>query len=143
MLYFLDIAFFVLHSVLILFNMVGWYWRRTRVLHLITLGVTAFSWFGLGPIASWGWGHCLCTDLHVQVRQQLGYHDEGTNDIQLLTYYLAGMSISEDAAYWSAGIVFAGIVLATAFVWLRDLWWERSRFAQAGVSENAGPRKEA
>src|SRR5262249_8135894 len=60
----LDKAFLVFHTALVLFNMFGWAWRRTRVLHLVTLGATAFSWFVLG--AFYGWGYCLCTDWHFQ-----------------------------------------------------------------------------
>ena len=48
MLALLDKAFFVFHALLIAFNMVGWAWRRTRTLHLIVLGLTAFSWTVMG-----------------------------------------------------------------------------------------------
>ena len=58
----LDWLLFSVHTALVLFNMFGWIWKRTRVAHLITLGLTAFSWFALGAI--YGWGYCLCTDYH-------------------------------------------------------------------------------
>ncbi|MGZ8511472.1 MAG: DUF2784 family protein, partial [Chitinophagaceae bacterium] len=57
---FLNIFFFVFHTVFTLFNMVGWIFPRTRKLHLITLSITAFSWFVLG--IWYGWGYCACTD---------------------------------------------------------------------------------
>src|SRR4029078_8059438 len=50
----LNVTFFVLHTTLILFNMVGWAWRRTRVFHLITFRAAPVSWFGLGGFYRWG-----------------------------------------------------------------------------------------
>jgi hypothetical protein len=35
--------FLVFHTGLIVFNLVGWAWRRTRRLHLLTVGLTAGS----------------------------------------------------------------------------------------------------
>ena len=43
-----DIFFFVFHSMFILFVLVGWAWKRTRLAHLVVVGLTALSWFGLG-----------------------------------------------------------------------------------------------
>ena len=54
---FLNIFFFVFHTVFTLFNMGGWAFPKTRKLHLITLSLTAFSWFILG--IWYGWGFCF------------------------------------------------------------------------------------
>jgi Protein of Unknown function (DUF2784) len=77
----LNFGFFTLHSAWILFNCLGWVWRKTRVWHLVTVSLTALSWFGLG--VWYGWGYCPCTDWHWQVRARLGYHDPPSY-IQLL-----------------------------------------------------------
>src|ERR1019366_4368421 len=70
---FLNIFFFVFHTIFTLFNIVGWIFPKTRKLHLITISLTAFSWFILG---NWyGWGYCFCTDWHWMVREKLGYKD--------------------------------------------------------------------
>ena len=69
----LNVGFFVFHSAWIVFNCVGWAWRRTRPWHLLTISLTALSWFGLG--VWYGWGYCPCTDWHWQVRARLGYVD--------------------------------------------------------------------
>ena len=70
MLTFLDILLTIAHIVLTLFNLVGWIWTRTRKIHLITIGLTIASWFILGI---WhGWGYCVLTDWHWQVKQKLG-----------------------------------------------------------------------
>lgn len=115
MLWFADQAFFVVHLLLILFNMLGWIWQRTRVLHLVTLGMTAFSWFVLG--AWYGWGYCLCTDWHFRIRRELGHADLESSYIQLLFRKLLGISLNHTVANTLAVGVFAGIVLATVMVW--------------------------
>lgn len=70
MLVLLDILFTIVHTGLILFNLTGWIWKRTRRLHLITLVLTAASW---GVLGIWyGWGYCPLTDLHWDIKHQLG-----------------------------------------------------------------------
>lgn len=123
MLPFLDQFFFVFHTLLIGFNIVGWAWRRTRRLHLVTLGLTAFSWFALGAL--YGWGYCFCTDWHFQVRRQLGYVDPESSYVQLLGRMWCGIALSRPAADVLALAVFLAIVAATATVWIRD--WRRRR----------------
>lgn len=124
MLIFLDKAFFVLHTLLMGFNMVGWAFRRTRPYHLVCVILTAFSWFVLGAI--YGWGYCICTDWHFQVRRSLGYEDPEFSYLQLLARELFGISMSHAVSQWLAGGVFGFIVLATAVVWIRE-WWSRRK----------------
>jgi hypothetical protein len=114
----LDKAFFVFHTVLIGFNLVGWAWRRTRPLHLLTLSLTAASWFVLG--AFYGWGYCPCTDWHLRVRRRLGYHDPESSYIQLLVGHVLGIPLSRAASDRLAMVVLGLIVAATAFAWARD-----------------------
>ena len=40
----LNVGFFVFHTAWIVFNCVGWAWRRTRRWHLATVSLTALSW---------------------------------------------------------------------------------------------------
>ena len=84
----LNIFFFVFHTVFTLFNIVGWAFRKTRRLHLITMLLTAFSWFVLG--IWYGWGYCFCTDWHWQVREKLGYTDRSNSYIHFLVLNLTG-----------------------------------------------------
>jgi hypothetical protein len=118
MLVVLDKAFFVLHTVLVVFNMFGWIARRTRVAHAIALGATLFSWFVLG--IAHGWGYCICADWHFQVRRKLGYVDTETSYIQLMSREFFGVSMTRSFADWLAVIVVVGIVVATCVVWYRD-----------------------
>ena len=90
---FLNIFFFVFHTVFTLFNVVGWMFSKTRRLHLITLSLTAFSWFVLG--IWYGWGYCFCTHWHWDVRQKLGYTDESHSYIHFLILKLTGINFPE------------------------------------------------
>jgi hypothetical protein len=117
-LWFADQACFVLHTVLIVFNAAGWAWRRTRRLHLVTLGATAFSWFVLG---AWhGWGYCLFADLHFEIRERRGLVDPEHSYVQLLARHWFGVPLDLPTANLLAGTVFALIVLATITAWTRD-----------------------
>ncbi|NOY38027.1 MAG: DUF2784 domain-containing protein [Chlorobi bacterium] len=66
----LDIFFVIFHSLLTLFNLLGWIWKKTRLANLITLLLTGASWFLLGIF--YGWGYCPLTDWHFKVLQHLG-----------------------------------------------------------------------
>jgi hypothetical protein len=113
----LDVAFFVFHTAWIVFNCVGWAWRPTRPWQLLTVTLTALSWFVLGI---WhGWGYCPCTDWHWQVRARLGY-DDPPSYIQLLIREITGIDLAPGLADALAvsGLVAAG-ALGVAFT-LRD-----------------------
>ena len=122
MLLVIDWTLFLGHVCLIIFNMVGWIWRRTRVLHLVTMGLTTFSWFVLGAI--YGWGYCFCTDYHADILRQLGHPDANATFIQLLFTRLFRISLSQSVADNLAVAVFALILIATVFVWTRE-WYRR------------------
>lgn len=105
MLVILNIAFFVGHSLLIVFNLVGWIWPRTRRLHLATLSATLFSWLVMG---AWkGWGYCLCADWHFQIRRRSGIHAGETSYTQLLFNQIPGVTVTR---------TFADVVTVTALV---------------------------
>lgn len=78
----LNVFFFVFHTCLILFNVTGWAWKRTRPWNLAMLLLTAASWFLIG--LRYGTGYCVCTDLHFRVRAALGIHETADNYLQLL-----------------------------------------------------------
>ncbi len=66
----LDYFFLVFHSSLVLFNLFGWIWKKTRLANLITLLLTGSSWSLLGIF--YGWGYCPLTDWHFRVLEHLG-----------------------------------------------------------------------
>ncbi|MFC1731941.1 DUF2784 family protein [candidate division KSB1 bacterium] len=67
---FLDVFFIGFHSILIMFNVLGWIWKPIRKANLITLLLTGTSWFLLGVF--YGWGYCPLTDWHFEVLKKLG-----------------------------------------------------------------------
>lgn len=92
MLAFLDIAFIIFHTALIVFNGVGWMFPAFRKWHLVSISLTAFSWFGLG---FWfGWGYCICTDWHWQIRQHLGIETISNSYIHYLIFKVTGLNLS-------------------------------------------------
>lgn len=87
----LDIGFLVFHTGWILFNLFGWIWKATRRWNLVTLLLTAFSWFGLGIF--YGWGYCPCTHWHWLVRRQLGDRSMPNSYIKFLIDHLTGIDL--------------------------------------------------
>ena len=70
---FLDIFFMIFHSALVLFNLFGWIWKKTRLANLITLGLTGTSWTLLGIF--YGPGYCPLTDWHFRILEHLGKYN--------------------------------------------------------------------
>ena len=89
---FLDTFFFVFHSAVIAFNLFGWLWRKTRLVNLILLASTGFSWFVLG--IWYGFGFCPCTQWHWQVRMALGHDDMPRSYTKFLVDSLTGLDVN-------------------------------------------------
>jgi len=115
--HFLNYFFFSFHTCLILFNVFGWIFRKTRKWNLFTLLLTAFSWFVLG--IWYGWGYCLFTDLHWQVRRQLGYSNDPNSYITLLLQSLTGKRFPQNLVDTVTVIVFIASLLIS--LWL-NIW---------------------
>jgi hypothetical protein len=106
-----DIFFFVFHISLIFFNLFGWIFKSLRRWNLLTLGLTAFSWFVLGIF--YGFGYCFLTDWHWQIRERLGHPTNSNSYIHFLLTTLFPITISEDVVNWLTAILFfAAIVLS-------------------------------
>ena len=115
---FLDYFFFTFHTLFTLFNISGWIFHRTRPLNLITLLLTALSWFVLG--IWYGWGYCLCTDWHWDVRKQLGYHDQSHSYIHFLILKLTGINFNQNLVERVTLIVFLISLVLSIVLNLRD-----------------------
>jgi len=90
---FLDIFFTVFHTALVVFNLFGWIWKKTRRLNLICLLLTAGSWGVLGIF--YGFGYCPLTDWHFNILGKLGYTDLPTSYLSFLFTRLTGLSIDQ------------------------------------------------
>ena len=102
----IDYFFIVFHGSLTLFNLTGWMWRRTRRIHLITIGLTIVSWFGLGIF--YGWGYCPSTDWHWEVKRKLGETNLPHSYVKYYVDKLTGFSwepLVVDAAVLSLGLL--------------------------------------
>jgi hypothetical protein len=117
---FLDIFFTIFHTSLVLFNLFGWIWKKTRRLNLITLLLTGGSWVFLGIF--YGFGFCPLTEWHFQVLENLGYTDLPTSYLSFLFTRLTGVvldqSLVDAVTLW--GLVFA--LIMSLYLNLRHLF---------------------
>lgn len=100
----IDYFFILFHGILILFNVFGWIMPRWRFANLMTLSLTAFSWFVLG--IWFGIGYCPFTDWHWKVRQLLGYNDQSNSYIHFLILKITGVNLPENWVDTTSVIVF-------------------------------------
>lgn len=110
----LNFLFVIFHGGLILFNIFGWAWERTRRIHLITISLTILSWIGLGLI--FGWGYCPCTDWHWDVKRHLGEQNLPASYIKYYADYLTGTN-------WDPLIIDLGTAAMGASALLLSIWF--------------------
>lgn len=110
--------FFSFHTLLILFNSFGWIFPKTRKWNLLTLLITAFSWFVLG--IWYGWGYCFCTDWHWTIREHLGYHDMSSSYNHFLILKLTGMNLSHRLVDIVTVVVFTLSLALSLLVNIKD-----------------------
>ncbi len=110
---FLDKFLFAFHSFLVVFNLFGWLWIKTRKANLATLLLTGFSWFILG--IWYGIGYCPLTHLHWEVKMKLGQRDLPDSYIKYLVDTLTGLDLHAQTLEWLTGPLFF-IALAASIV---------------------------
>jgi len=110
----LDIGLTILHILLMVFNLTGWIWSRTRKLHLITLIATATSWFILG--IWYGFGYCVLTDWHWSVKEKLGETNLPNSFVKYIADKITGNVVNSALidAVTVGGLVFA--IIAAVYV---------------------------
>jgi len=113
-----DVALFTFHTLIVLFNCTGWIWKKTRRWHLVTMGAVIFSWFFLG--IWFGFGYCLCTDLHWRVRIALGEKVTEQTYVQYLVERLTGWRPNADLASNVTAAVFAVALGLSLWLNIRD-----------------------
>lgn len=126
-LYAIDVLFFVFHTALILFNLMGWVWPPTRRLHFICIAATLFSWVVMG--AFYGFGYCLCTDWQFQIRRHLGLPVFGHTYLQLMARVFLGINLSQSASNVLAGGGLLFILVAMFATWIRQRWQRKHSVA--------------
>jgi hypothetical protein len=114
MLLLLDIFLSLLHFALIAFNLFAWIWPATRKAHLITIGATAFSWFGLGVF--FGWGYCPITEWEWNVKAKLGETHLPNSFIKYYADKISGKDINATMIdNFTLGFFLAAIILSIYF----------------------------
>lgn len=119
----LNIFFFVFHTVLMLFNCFGWVWKKTRLWNLVTLLLTAGSWFIIG--IWYGWGYCFCTDWHWTIREKMGLFDQSNSYVHFLLLKLTGINFRKDLVDTVTLIVF--FVALGLSSWLNIVDYRKNR----------------
>jgi hypothetical protein len=90
---FLDIFFVIFHSSIVIFNLFGWIWKKTRKYNLILLLLTGGSWLFLGLLVG-TLGYCPLTGWHFKVLERLGKTDIPDSYIKYLADRLTGLDIN-------------------------------------------------
>lgn len=125
MLSFLNVFFFVFHTAFMLFNLFGWIWKRTRKWNLYSILLTYSSWFILG--VWYGWGYCMCTDYHWDIRQQMGIVDDSDSYTHFLILKTSGLNLNQELVdYITLGALVAATIISITLN-IRD--WQKKRAA--------------
>jgi len=111
---FLDILLTLAHFALIGFNLFGWIWPKTRKAHLITVAVTAFSWFVLG--IWFGWGYCPITDWQWTVKEKLGEANLPKSFIKYYADKISGNDLDPKIVDMATLITFLVVIILTVFL---------------------------
>jgi hypothetical protein len=114
----LDIFFVVFHSSLIVFNVFGWIWKKTRKANLVVLLLTGASWFLLGIF--YGIGYCPLTDWHFQVLDKLGKTGLPTSYTEYLAERITGINFRGDLVDALTMSVFLFALAISIFLNIRD-----------------------
>jgi hypothetical protein len=108
-----DYFFTLLHLVIILFNLLGWIWPRTRNFHLIVVCATLACWFILG--IWFGIGYCPITDWQWRIKEKLGEQNLPASFIKYFADKLTGLDINSELVDAFTAIGFALAVLAAIY----------------------------
>jgi hypothetical protein len=117
----LDYVFLWFHTLLIVLNLFGWIFVKTRKLQRVALVLTLFSWLVLGLV--YGWGYCVLTDWHWNVLAELDRVPSQSVYVAYLLERLLHIQISRET---SDVITVIGLLFGiTGCFWA--IWWERKR----------------
>lgn len=113
MLRFLDVVLTVIHLVIIVFNLFGWIPRRTRKAHLISVLLTACSWFILG--IWYGFGYCPVTDWQWRIKEKLGETNLPRNFVEYFAEKITGKDFQSQFISNIIGISFGFVTLISFY----------------------------
>ena len=131
---FLDKFFIIFHSFIVVFNLFGWIWEKTRKANLIVLLLTTFSWLILG--IWYGIGYCFCTDWHWQVRMKLGYRNMPDSYIKFLADTLTGFDFNENLVDTLTTVCFVLALAASIYTNVKDWGKNRGKMLHRNTERN-------
>lgn len=114
MLQFLDVLLTIVHISIIVFNLFGWIPKRTRKAHLVSVSLTAASWFVLG--IWYGTGYCPFTEWQWKVKTQLGEKDLPSNFVEYYLEKITGRNFSPAFVNTLIAVCFCLAVVLTIYV---------------------------
>lgn len=124
LLHILDIFFVVFHSALIILNLFGWIWKKTRKLNLITLLLTGGSWLLLGMIVGVP-GYCPLTDWHFNILTKLGETNLPGSYVKYLVDRLTGLEINASVIDGITLYSFIAALVLSVLINVRDIIKEK------------------
>ncbi|MHA4842594.1 DUF2784 domain-containing protein [Flavitalea antarctica] len=114
MLMFLDVMYTIVHIIIIIFNLTGWIFSRTRKWHLVLIAITCFCWLVAG--IWYGFGYCPVTDWQWSVKTKLGESNLPDSFITYLVNNLLGAHVPEPFILNATALSFLLVVLITIYV---------------------------
>lgn len=115
----LDFFFVVFHSSIIIFNLFGWIWKKTRPANLVLLSLTGGSWLFLGLIVG-TLGYCPFTDWHFRVLGKLGVTDLPASYIKYLADRITGLNFDSSMVDDVTLYLFLAAFAVSVFLNIRD-----------------------
>jgi hypothetical protein len=125
----LDIFFLVFHTSLVIFNVFGWIWRKTRKLNLIVLTLTGCSWLFLGLIVG-TLGYCPLTDWHFRILEKMGRTDLPFSYMKYLFDRITGLNINGELVDKVTLIVFIVALSISLILNIRDFVNQRKQVSR-------------
>jgi hypothetical protein len=113
-----DLFFLIFHTILTLFNLTGWIWKKTRRINLITLLLTGASWFILGLF--YGIGYCPLTEWHFQILRKLGESNLPYSYIDYLIERLTGIDFNAQLVDTATGVGFFLALIISFILNIKD-----------------------
>lgn len=123
----LDIFFVIFHSSIIVFNLTGWIWKKTRIANLITLLLTGASWLLLGLLVG-SLGYCPFTDWHFRVLEKLGKTSLPSSYIKYLADRITGLNFSASLVDNLTLYLFLAALAVSIYLNFRDYKQKRGCF---------------
>ncbi len=114
-----DIFFVLFHSSIIVFNLFGWIWKKTRAANLVLLLLTGGSWLFLGLIVG-TLGYCPFTDWHFSVLGKLGKTDLPSSYIKYLADRITGLNFDSSLVDDVTLYLFLTAFAVSVFLNIRD-----------------------